>query len=73
MHKQYVLSNSTDMSRFMSGQCAQCRHDEAWRVEEGDSCVLLTRILAENDNTPTEWTEAEDGHPVCASFEGVKP
>ena len=55
---------------FMDAWCARCVHDQAYRRDEGDSCMIVANALAfdvDDPLYPVEWVENDAG-PRCTAF-----
>ena len=60
-------SSGTEGADFECKWCQRCKHDAAFRADEGDSCSILANAYA--GVQPQEW-RIWRGEPVCDAFEG---
>ena len=72
--RRYRPSNGTEGMAFMDRFCDRCRRDEAYRLDEGDSCLIAaaTMVFQEDEaGYPREWVYGPFG-PCCTAFEPME-
>lgn len=71
--RKYRPSCGSEGADFIMRWCYQCKRDEAFRNDEGDSCPIVANTFVyevDDPKYPNEWIIDEEG-PRCTAFEEV--
>ncbi len=72
--RKYRPSCGSEGADFIDHWCGRCKHDVAFRNDEGDSCPIIANSFVfkmDDPKYPPEWQYAADGCPVCTAFEEI--
>jgi len=70
----YRPSNGIEGIEFIEHWCGRCKHDEAFRNDDGDSCPIVAATFCyevSDPGYPQEWQYNDSGIPVCTAFEEI--